>query len=143
MRRLLLDAGILIRIAYEHDPLSSRVLAKVRELTREGWDPCLAPQGLREALNALTRPAENGGYGLPSEAALEALRRLETSFTLLPDGLDVFRCWQTLVAKHAITGKSVHDANVVATALAHGATHILTLDERDFRRYEELELISL
>lgn len=143
MRRLLIDAGILIRIAYEHDPLSRRALYRVRELTREGWDPCFGTQAVREAMNALTRPVEIGGYGLQSEPALESLRRLETSFTLLPDNADVFRHWQGLVAKHAIVGKSAHDANVVAAALAHGATHLLTLNERDFRRYDEITVLTV
>ena len=63
---------------------------------------------------------------------------MEKAFTFLEDASDVYRYWRTFVAKYGITGKSVHDANVVASALANGATHILTLNERDFRRYSEI-----
>ena len=142
MRRLLLDAGVLIRFAYALDPLGPRVAARVRGLAEDGWDLCFAPQAYRESLNALTRPIANGGYGLSSELAVQVLQSVETSFTLLPENPDVFRVWQGLVAEYGIVGKSVHDANVVATALAHGATHLLTLNERDFRRYAGVETLS-
>ena len=116
---MILDAGIVIRIAYVHDSLSARIVSKILSLDKEGWEI---------------------GYGLESAVAVESLRNVEASLILFDDAADVFQHWRRLVAKYRITGKSVHDANVVATALAHGATHILTLNERDFRRYSEVVL---
>lgn len=112
-------------------------------MTGEEWELCFASQAYRESWNVLTRPVEQGGYGLSNIQAQEVLRDVELTFTLLPDNLDVFRHWQRLVAQYGIVGKSVHDANVMATALAHGATHVLTLNERDFRRYAEVETITI
>ena len=137
-----MDAGILIRIAYVYGPLSERVLARIEDLDAAGWEMVYAPQAVREALNALTRPVANGGYGLEASTALRALDNVESTFSLLHDGPESFRRWRFLVAKYAIVGKSVHDANVVASALAYGATHILTLNERDFRRYAEVEVVA-
>ena len=34
-----------------------------------------------------------------------------------------------------VGGKQVHDANIVATMLAHGERRLLTFNIRDFRRY--------
>jgi predicted nucleic acid-binding protein len=35
----------------------------------------------------------------------------------------------------AFGGKQLHDANIVATMLAHGETRILTFNAPDFRRF--------
>jgi predicted nucleic acid-binding protein len=43
-----------------------------------------------------------------------------------------------MVLSLACTGKQVHDANVVATALSHGVERIVTENVEDFRRFEEL-----
>ena len=41
-------------------------------------------------------------------------------------------------------GKQVHDANIVATMLAHGIDMLLTLNVDDFKRFEDkITLISL
>lgn len=70
---MLIDAGILIRFAMEDDPDHLRITAKLRALVREEWDLCFAPQAIREAWNALTRPVANGGYDLSSEKTDEIL----------------------------------------------------------------------
>ena len=41
-----------------------------------------------------------------------------------------------LVARVEVGGKQVHDANIVATMLSQGITHLLTNNVDDFRRYE-------
>lgn len=69
------------------------------------------------------------------------MRAIRDSFTFLRDVPAIFEESERLVAKYSLVGKSVHDANVVATALAHGASHVLTLNERDFRRYAEVGTI--
>ena len=90
----------------------------------------------------LTRPKDVRGFGYPVEGAAEVLRGSRRAFTFVPDVPEIFERWELLVKVHGLVGKSVHDANVVATALAHGATHILTLNERDFRRYSEIATVA-
>jgi predicted nucleic acid-binding protein len=36
---------------------------------------------------------------------------------------------------------NVHDARLVAVCLVHGLTHIVTFNDRDFRRYKEIHVI--
>ena len=38
----------------------------------------------------------------------------------------------------AFGGKQVHDANIVATMLAHGERRLLTFNGADFRRFEPM-----
>lgn len=80
-----------------------------------------------------TRPIANGGYGVSAAKAEQSLRRIWAALDLLEESPDVFNEWWRLAIDHGLVGKSVHDANVVATTLAHGATHLLTLKVRDFR----------
>jgi predicted nucleic acid-binding protein len=43
----------------------------------------------------------------------------------------------------AVAGRQVHDANIVATMLAHGETRLLTMNRSDFRRFEpRIEIVE-
>ena len=140
-RRILLDSGILLRYAVTADGDHVRIRNRIERLIEEDWEILFASQAVRESWNILTRPIDVGGYGYTIKEAESTLVLVEKAFTFVEDTPDIFCQWRTLVAKYGIVGKSVHDANVVATALAHGATHILTLNERDFRRYAEVETL--
>jgi predicted nucleic acid-binding protein len=43
-----------------------------------------------------------------------------------------------LSRRYSFGGRQVHDANVVATMLAHGERRLLTFNEADFRRFTPL-----
>ena len=43
-----------------------------------------------------------------------------------------------------VAGKQVHDANIVATMLAHGERRLLTFNSKDFLRFgQRVQLIAL
>ena len=76
--------------------------------------------------------------------ALEDVTRLVSSFTVLEDGQNVMAMLTALCREVSVGGKQVHDANIAATMLAHGERRLLTLNAKDFRRYEErIELVEL
>ena len=43
-----------------------------------------------------------------------------------------------LMEPYAISGKQVHDANLVATMQAHGVRCLLTRNEKDFQRFADI-----
>ena len=44
----------------------------------------------------------------------------------------------------SVGGRQIHDANIVATMLAHGEHRLLTFNISDFRRFEDrIELMDL
>jgi hypothetical protein len=47
-----------------------------------------------------------------------------------------------LVGQDLAAGRQVHDANVVAVALAHGAAAIVTSNSRHFSRFTELIVVE-
>jgi predicted nucleic acid-binding protein len=89
---------------------------------------------LREYLAATTRPQSWSRALTLAEATVDTdsfIRR----FAVLEDGPAVWSELITLTRSFAFGGKQVHDANIVATMLAHGETRLLTFNDADFRRF--------
>jgi predicted nucleic acid-binding protein len=43
-----------------------------------------------------------------------------------------------LLATHQVTGKQLHDANIVATLLEHGVRRLVTFNIGDFQRFADV-----
>ena len=74
------------------------------------------------------------------EAATRELTALKRLFSLLPE-VSVFAEWERLVAAYRVSGKSTHDARLVAPMKAHGIGRILTFNVQDFARYRGIEAL--
>ena len=57
------------------------------------------------------------------------------AYDLLEDGPAVTRELAALCRAVPLGGRQVHDANIVATLLAHGETQLLTSNAADFARF--------
>ena len=76
--------------------------------------------------------------------ALLDVERFARAFEVLEDGQAVMDMLASLCREVPVGGKQVHDANIVATMLAHGERRLLTLNVRDFRRFgQRVELVAL
>ena len=63
-------------------------------------------------------------------------------FDILEDGESVTRILMALCEEIPVTGRQIHDANIVATMLAHGEHRLATRNEKDFRRYgDRIEIV--
>ena len=60
------------------------------------------------------------GFCLTRVDALDDLDRLLSSFVILEDGPVVTESLIALCRKVSVGGRQIHDANIVATMLAHG-----------------------
>jgi predicted nucleic acid-binding protein len=47
-----------------------------------------------------------------------------------------------MVVQHRVSGKSVHDARLVAAMIVHGIGEILTFNMQDFTRYTEISVLD-
>jgi predicted nucleic acid-binding protein len=83
---------------------------------------------------ASTRPQSWSRALTLGEAAAD-LGAFIRRFTVLEDGPAVWDELMKLSRSFAFGGKQVHDANIVATMLAHGERRLLTFNEGDFRRF--------
>jgi predicted nucleic acid-binding protein len=117
---------------------SSSFHARATEVLERGLasEPRLAisRQILREYLAVVTRP---GGNSEPLQMvdALADVGRFSDLFDILEDGPAVTTQLVQLCRTVAVAGRQVHDANIVATMLAHGETRLLTSNRGDFKRF--------
>ena len=103
----------------------------------------ISRQIVREYLAVVTRP-QVWGAPLPMSEALLDVARFSASFEMLEDGPTVMDMLATLCGEVPVSGKQVHDANIVATMLAHGERRLVTFNAKDFQRYgERIELMGM
>jgi predicted nucleic acid-binding protein len=133
----LLDTGILLRLINEIDPLHAAVQQAVDTLIARQEDLFITTQNIAELWNVATRPVVNYGLALSpveiGKAYEDTIEPMCAVMTEADSHPDVFR---QLLVQHRVVGKQVHDARLVAMMLSWQVGTILTLNERDFLRYQ-------
>lgn len=133
----LLDTGILLRLANPQDVQHETVSRAVRLLINRQDELVMATQNVAEFCNVLTRPVTVNGLGLsPSDAINFIQQDIEPICQIVVDHSTVYDELKRLITTYNVSGKQVHDARLVALMLAWQIENILTLNDRDFRRYE-------
>jgi predicted nucleic acid-binding protein len=138
MKGYLADTNIVVRFANKASAQHKLVYHTVGALWRKQLPIHITPQVCAEFWSVATRPADVNGLGWTVEETREVLNSLLELFPLLPDTPDIFGHWLTLVTKHKVQGKQVHDAHLVAAMQTHSIEHLLTLNAEDFKRYAEI-----
>ena len=137
------DTNVLVRSRFKaapHHDLARRRMIRAGE----GNETLrISRQVLREYLAVVTRPQTWSG-AVPMDIALGHVAQLEAGFDIPEDGPFVTDTLATLCRDVPVAGKQVHDANIVATMLAHGERRLMTFNVGDFRRYgERIELVDV
>ena len=102
----------------------------------------ISRQVVREYLSVITRP-QTWPVAITREEALDDANRLIDGFEILEDGPRVTESLIALCREVSVSGSQIHDANIVATMLAHGERRLLTFNTADFRRYgDRIELVG-
>ena len=138
---LLVDTNILIRSVQTLDPSYPAITTALERLVRSRVGLFYTSQNLGEMWNALTRPITRNGFGLTSLEADRQARQIESTFLLLPDNPAVHEEWRKMLVDLEISGVQVHDARLVAAMRVHGLKRILTLNDRDFRRFFDIKAV--
>ena len=122
-------------------PAHHLAAAALQRLSSQG-PVAITRQILREYLAVVTRP-QSWAAPMPLPQALAQSEEIRQRFIVLEDGPDVWTQFRMLASRFNFGGKQVHDANIVATMLAHGETRLLTFNAKDFQRFEPLiEIIA-
>lgn len=139
-----IDSNVLIAASVLEHPSHDVAKALLARLADAAVVACISPQVCREFLSVMTRAPVEGREFLPSEA-LAVLAGWLADCALIEENAQVLTELTQLVARFAVRGKKVHDANVVATMAVWGIDRLTTFNGSDFRRYEPvvtLEAIS-
>ena len=139
---MFVDTNVLVAARFSSAPSHQVAAACLARLGGSGEPLRLSLQVLREYLAVTTRP-QTWSNPLSMEVALEDVRRLLGYFQLLEENRSVLTTFLNLCRSTPSLGKHIHDANIVATMLAHSEMRLLTINLKDFRRFaEQIELIA-
>ncbi|MEW6238620.1 MAG: type II toxin-antitoxin system VapC family toxin [Candidatus Omnitrophota bacterium] len=136
VNRLFIDTNILIYATNESSPWRHSAANALMELRRKGIELIVSPQIIREYLCVVTRSASCSKNILFSQI-LENLNRIQKEFVLVEENRHVVDCLVDIVRNVSVAGKQIHDANIVATMITHGVSHLLTRNTADFIRFSQ------
>lgn len=131
---MFVDTNVLVYASASGAPDRDRARAALARHVAAGETLCISRQILREFVAVLTRAQVWAQAKAVSDAATSALL-LAHDFDILEDGSVVWDRLIDLCHTFAFGGRQVHDANIVATMLAHGERRLLTFNIADFRRF--------
>ncbi len=130
------DTNVLVYATATSAPFRDRARAALVRLAADE-QLSVSRQILREYVAVMTRP-QTWGRALSLAEAMTDAAVFERRLTVLEDGQLVWDQLMDLSRLYSFGGRQVHDANVVATMLAHGERRLLTFNEADFRRFTPL-----
>lgn len=137
----LVDTNILLRSCQPDHPMYSAASTAVEILLLQGNNLYITPQNIVEFWNVATRPLNKNGLGMTVQQANNEVDSFESLISLKLDTPTIHQHWKNLVLNYAVKGVNVHDARLTAAAIAHGLSHILTFNVRDFKRYAEIIVV--
>lgn len=140
--RLLADTSVLVRLRDRNSSHLAECERAIDLLIDRDDKLCLCTQALIEFWSVATRPLEANGLGRSVEQAFSDCQLFLDTMSLLDEPPDIAQRWLELVRRYEVRGKEVHDARLVAFALAHNLSHILTLNPTDFSRYQEVTPVT-
>jgi predicted nucleic acid-binding protein len=130
------DADVLVYATATGAPFRVQARAALARLAT-GGALSVSRQILREYIAVMTRQ-ENWGKPLALSEATTDTTAFIRGFTVFEDGPAVWDRLRELSQRYSFGGRQVHDANIVATMLAHGERRLLTFNEADFQRFTPL-----
>lgn len=127
------DTNVLVYATFVSAPGYAKASAALAGLEASNR-VVISRQVLREYLSAVTRP-QAWASPMPLLQALQGVREYLRRFDLIEDGPPVWAEFERLSGVALFGGRQVHDANIVATMLAHGERRLLTFNAQHFRRF--------
>ena len=137
----LLDSNILLRMSQRADPHYSAIRSALLILRNQGTRLCYTSQTMGEFWNASTRPLARNGLGLTTAETNAIAGEIERDFEFLSDSQAVHDRWRQLLVEHDVKGVQVHDARIAASMYVHGVQQLLTINLRDFARFQGLSIL--
>ena len=139
---MFVDTNVLVEAKVIEAPNHEVAKAALDRAQAGGESISISRQVLREYLATLTRP-QTWLMPVSLEEVLGDVDRMERAFLVLEDGPRITVTLLALCRVIRVGGRQIHDANIVATMLAHGEHRLLTFNSTDFIRYgDQIELVG-
>jgi len=139
---LFLDTNILLTSTD-----SSRLQHKLcRELFQKalsgGLHLAISNQIVREYLVVATRPVSVNGLGLSTKDSLHNIRQFMNHCMIIEETEVSLNLLIEYVGKFSISGKHIHDINLIAIMAAYNIKTLITMNPSDFKLFPELTVLG-
>ena len=138
---MFVDTNVLVYSRIAEAPLHSIARLMLEHVFQEEEAMHISRQIIREYLATVTRTY--WPVPIPIHQAVNDVNELFGLVNVLEDGADVTDILLDLCRHVPVAGRRIHDANIVATMLAHGERRLLTFNTSDFIGYgDRIELVG-
>ena len=138
---MFVDTNVLVNSRIPGAPGHDVARARLDRALQSRESVRISRQIVREYLSVVTRP-QTWPVSITREEALDDVQRMIRVLVVLEDGPQVTETLVRLCREVPIGGRQIHDANIVATMLAHGERRLLTFNTADFRRFgDRIDLV--
>ena len=134
VRDVFVDTNVLVYATAAAMPLHAAATNTLNSLAAAGNRLCISRQIVQEFVGSVTRKGVVVPHLTPAQAVV-ACRSIESRFRMLEEDHIVTNQFYFLIQQYQVVSRKVHDANIVATMLAHHVTHLLTHNVADFALY--------
>ena len=107
-----------------------------------GYHLYIGPQVVREYIVVATRPVEVNGLGLTGTDALHNIGQFQRRTIMVGESEKSVEKLLTLISQYSVSGKRIHDANIIAVMFENGISCLLTLNTDDFKTFSGIELYT-
>ena len=140
-KRVVVDTNVFVYSLYDDQSQHEASKRLVEQSKTDEVCFCITQQVLAELYATVTNARR---VTVPFEAA-EAAQLLEDildrpGVTLLHQPLDTTTRWLELIKQHGLRGRNVFDAQLVAAMQANDIHSIYTYNEKDFQRFDGIEV---
>lgn len=142
-KRIFIDTNILVYANYTDAIFKEQTRNKLFFLMRNNYNFCISRQIIREFLVYITRynyENEKNNSKILLDKVFDNLQQ----YQVFEENEKVTKILKNLIEKHNLSGKKIHDANIVATMQAYNITKLFTNNVKDFERYTDIiEIVPL
>lgn len=133
------DSNVLLRFTFSTLDHHEECRIHLRRLISQGVELSISGQVIREFCVQASHPntfVTTERNPLSGDQLARWVASFHARFRVLAEGAAVHREFRYLLQNYPIGGRQMHDANIVATMLAHSVNTLVTLNESDFLRYQ-------
>ena len=141
--KVLLDTNVLLEATDEGRKLHDQSLGIFQNAAASGVELFLATQVIREYLVVATRPIANNGLGMDTVAALGNIGQFRRRASLIAETVQAGELFLVWAARFGISGKRLHDLQLLASASAAGMDGLVTANEVDFPETSNIRILPL
>lgn len=141
-KSVFLDSNILLSASDRDRSAFTACRQILSGSTEAGYHLYIGPQIVREYLVVATRSVEVNGLGLSIKDALHNIAQFRRRTVMVGETEKSVEKLLALITDHSVSGKRIHDANIIALMTEHGISHLVTLNTDDFKAFSGIYLYT-